>query len=417
MPKILHAAIAEPRAVEEAVSTLFSFDSYSTYHKAQKKVNELATLHFSLDRASRGGRMGVEKTGKELSCIYTERTAESMEELKEKLRYVRSLLTAMVNLNREEVQARGQMGQPVEAEYVPLEKSTKKGGRMAALAAVFVGLSLLFALMAASGKQRSIRQRYEEAVTQSEFNWAMNHLETKEPYPGYTGKVQPPVSFGGAYVRALPRAGFSALVLTVIAGAVVFSAQRSRNTTIDRENARRAEEYQKALGWSEYITRVNGEAQRQIAGIENRRQMISREYITSICPWFPKEYCYFEAVDFFLHELELGTATTLPEAIKNYREELFRRGVTERLDSLGRKMEVMIDNQRVMIDKQDEIIRQQMLGNAIAAATLVQTMNIADNTRNIADNTGQIARNTGNISAGLNKANDTLGHMAGRMFR
>ncbi len=311
-----------------------------------------------------------------------------MEELIKRLQYVRSLLTAMSNLNQREAEAWGRMQQIVQVQYVPLDKPVKKGMNVVIAAVLFVVASLLLLLMRALSIEGRVRSAYGKSI-----------------------------AFGDACARALPSALVGGAVVAVIAGAVVFAVQRSRSEAADRENALRMRQYQEALRRNEEAAAANKELETQIQEVQNRRQRISHEYVTSICPWFPREYCYFEAVDFFLHELELGTASTLPEAIKNYREFLFQKGVTERLDGLGRKMEVMIDNQKVMIDRQEEMIRQQMLGNAIAAANLIQNMKIAQNTGAIAANTGRIAGSNDAISAGIRQGNDTLGWIANRMSR
>ena len=122
-----------------------------------------------------------------------------------------------------------------------------------------------------------------------------------------------------------------------------------------------------------------------------------------------------EAVDFFIHELELGTATNLPEAIKNFREDQYRKSVLRNqgiaIDRLGKMIEqnnVIIDNQKILISGQQELIRQQMLGNMIAAATWNETRNIANNTREIANNTGNISRNTAAAARSAQKVADSV---------
>ena len=122
-----------------------------------------------------------------------------------------------------------------------------------------------------------------------------------------------------------------------------------------------------------------------------------------------------EAVNFFIHELERGTATNLPEAIKNFREDQYRKSVLRNqgiaIDRLGKMIEqnnVIIDNQKILISGQQELIRQQMLGNMIAAATWNETRNIANNTREIANNTGNISRNTAAAARSAQEVADSV---------
>ncbi len=320
------------------------------------------------------------------------------EELVHGLYEVKNLLIAMNNVNQKELQVRGQLRQTLPAHNNQLKKSTKKGGWIALLAIAFVLMSLFFSAVYAPRMVADSERAYEKALVDDEFNWSMQHREDGAAYPGYNGSVEEPVTFGAAYVKALPKAGIVALVLVIIAGAVIFSVQKSKNIMIDKENKRRTEQYQAVLAQNNQIIADNQKIQAQIEAFNQRRQAISREYLTNLCNWFHEEYAFMEAVDFFIHELELGTAETLPEAIKNFREAQFRREVIENQKTMIENQKIMIDNQEIMISKQDEMIRQQMLGNVIAAATLVQTMSIANSVSNIESNTSRTARYAGDIA-------------------
>lgn len=320
------------------------------------------------------------------------------EELVHGLYEVKNLLIAMNNVNQKELQVRGQLRQTLPAQNNQLKKSTKKGGWIALLAIAFALMTLFFAAMYAPRMVADSERAYEKALVDDEFNWSMQHREDGAAYPGYNGSVEEPVTFRAAYVKALPKAGIVALVLVIIAGAVIFSVQKSKNIMIDKENKRRTEQYQAVLAQNNQIIADNQRIQAQIEAFNQRRQAISREYLTNLCKWYHEDYAFMDAVNYFIREIELGTATTLPEAIKNFREEQFRNKVIENQETMIKNQKTMIDNQEIMISKQDEMIRQQMLGNVIAAATLVQTMSIANSVSNIESNTSRTARYAGDIA-------------------
>lgn len=309
-----------------------------------------------------------------------------MEKTVKDLSYVRGLLIAMSKLNQNELQFRTQIRPIMQARNVQHKKSTKKVGWIVLLVVIFVVMTLLLALSYAPPAVRKSVEAYKRDIVDEEFNWVMNHHDDKQPYPGYSGSVSP-ITFGVAYKQSLPRAGGLVLFWTVIAGAIIFTIQRVNNKAIDRNNKLQTQQYQAVMAQNQQILALNQRVQQQIIEVHKRKELISQEYITSICPWFPKEYCYFEAIDYFIHELQIGTATTLPEAIKNYRQYLFENKVTGKLDQIA-------ENQSTMIRNEEEMIRQQMIGNFIACASWMETKNISNNVRNIARNTSNVELNT-----------------------
>ena len=111
----------------------------------------------------------------------------------------------------------------------------------------------------------------------------------------------------------------------------------------------------------------------------------------NIIEWYPKDYGYPAAVDFFINQVENHLATTIQECVEQYNTYTFRQKVTD-------NQKIMIGNQQIMISKQDEMIRQQMIGNAIATVNMMANVATAHNTANIAHNTADIAYHTQNIS-------------------
>lgn len=333
------------------------------------------------------------------------------EELVQGLYEVKNLLIAMNNLNAKELQVRGQIRQTIPAQNIQLKQSTKKGGWITLLITAFVVMTLFFALCSAPKAMSESERLYEEAVINDKFAWRMEG-NAQETYPGYRGSVEEPITFGTAYMRALPKTGITSLVLVVIVGAVIFSIQRSHNAAVEKENKKRTKQYQAVLEQNNQIMANNQRVQAEIQAFHERKRQISREYLTDTCRWFHEEYAFMEAVEFFIHELELGTATTLPEAIKNFREYEFRKQVIENQKTMIDNQKIMINNQEIMISNQEEMIRQQMIGNFIAAATWMETRSIANSARSIEANTSATARYAGEAASAANKTADATSNIA-----
>lgn len=334
------------------------------------------------------------------------------EELIQGLYEVKNLLIAMENMNEKERQAREQIRQILPVQNVQIKNQQKKEGWIVLLVVAFILMTLFLAVTYAPKKVSDSERAYEKALVDDEFSWSMQHIGDNETYPGYSGSVEEPMTFGTAYMKSLPKAGMVSMVLVVIAGAVIFSIQKSRNIAIDKRNKIRTEQYQAALEQNNQIMAYNQRIQMEIEAINQRRLQISKEYLTNLCKWYPEDYAYMDAVKYFIHQIELGTATTLPEAIKLYHEQLFRSEVTENQRTMINNQEVMINNQKIMISKQDEMIRQQMLGNVIAAATLMQTMSIAKSVRGIEANTSAAARSARGIEANTSATAKYAGDIA-----
>lgn len=142
---------------------------------------------------------------------------------------------------------------------------------------------------------------------------------------------------------------------------------RQGQMTVDAENQRRAQ----------FNVQIEKEAER----INDEMQEIQRVADEKLL-WYPRNYCYSDAVIFFIRAIQDFRADSLKEAINLYVEELRHRQVLE--------------NQRNMISKQEEAVRQQKFNNVLSAMNLFATLNV----RNAVDNnTDAINNNTAAINA------------------
>ena len=295
------------------------------------------------------------------------------QELLDGLYEVKDLLTAMENVNEEEMQLKNKFGQPVPEEYVRVENRTKMQRMRPWI--IWGGIYLLLVLQN-----------------------AINHASG-------------PVNF---LIWVLYSIAWNCIPFLAIA-VIIFAKQWYKDRDVIKINRLRKKQYQEAVEHNRRIYAHNQKIQQELEVFHERKRQISKEYLTSVCQWYHEDYAFMEAVDFFIHELELGTATNLPEAIKNFREDQYRKSVLRNqgiaIDRLGKMIEqnnVIIDNQKILISGQQELIRQQMLGNMIAAATWNETRNIANNTREIANNTGNISRNTAAAARSAQKVADSV---------
>lgn len=89
---------------------------------------------------------------------------------------------------------------------------------------------------------------------------------------------------------------------------------------------------------------------------------IQRRYETEVLPWYPNDYCYIEAADFFLNSILNYRADNLKEAINLYEDYLHKTRI-ERA-------------QQQMVANQDAMVKQQMLGNMLAVGNMVMQAGI-----------------------------------------
>lgn len=325
-----------------------------------------------------------------ITVIDAEKLGEvkEMNELHEKLLYVKSLVTAMGKLNEEEAGLQRKKRTPANVQPIVINKSRQGGsGQRAILVVVFVFLFLFNVVPVAMNRYDAAKEQIEIDKANDEFAWMMEH--NGEEYPGYQGSET--VSMVSVLLPAVIRGVVVAFVFTGVIAAISAARRKRQDAMIEENNRKLQNNYEATLKNNEIILRNNAEIDEQIQQIANRRVLISEEYMQNIIEWYPKDYGYPAAVDFFINQVENHLATTIQECVEQYNTYTFRQKVTD-------NQKIMIGNQQIMISKQDEMIRQQMIGNAIATVNMMANVATAHNTANIAHNTADIAYHTQNIS-------------------
>ena len=319
-----------------------------------------------------------------------------MNDLHKNLLYVKDLVTAMGNLNREEQKLLSEKRVPVQPQRIVSNKSHQnKVAFIGILLLVFMVLFLFNAVPYAINRYRSEKTQIELEKAKDEFSWSLSH-PNQEKYPGYQGTEK--VNWISVLLPPFIRGFVIAGILTGIVAAVITVVRKRQDMDMDKRNKTLQVNYQATLKNNEIIMQRNAAIDEKIKQIANKRTLISQEYMQNIIEWYPKDYGYPSAVDFFINLVENHLATTIQECVKQYNTHLFRQEVTD-------NQQEMLDNQKVMISKQEEMVKLQMMGNMIAAANLMTNIAMANNTadiaeraRNIERTSAQTAQNTASIA-------------------
>lgn len=330
-----------------------------------------------------------------------------MDTLHKNLLYVKDLITAMGNLNGEEEKLLRQKRIPIRAQQVVLNKPKQnKGTLIVILLLIFAGLFFVNTAPYALSSYRSEKVQLELDKTNDKFSWELHHPK-EEKYPGYQGRDS--VNWVNVFVPASIRGFIISFVITGIIAAIMASVRKKRDASVDERNRQMKMNYETVLRNNEIILQKNAEVDEQLKQINNKRTLISKEYLQSIITWYPKDYAYLSAVNYFINQVENHMANTIQECVEQYNTYLFRQQITENQQAMLNNQIVMINNQRVMISKQEEMVRQQMIGNAIATVSMMANVATANNTRNIANSAANTERHAGNIA---NSAASTAQHAA-----
>lgn len=125
---------------------------------------------------------------------------------------------------------------------------------------------------------------------------------------------------------------------------VAFIVKKVVNISIAVRNKRICEENEEIKKKNESIWGVEREVIQKIKNVQ-------KQYTREIAPWYPSDYCYIEAAEFFLNAIRNYRADNLKEAINLYEDVMHKR----RLEQA----------QQQMLNRQEDMIRQQRLNNLL----------------------------------------------------
>ncbi|MBP3339744.1 MAG: hypothetical protein J6L69_10110 [Lachnospiraceae bacterium] len=290
--------------------------------------------------------------------------------------YIRSLLLKMQSLNEEEAKVVQQMQRPLIAQR-PLHKVKKEKSKIIILIVVYLLIIITQTFDLSFTLYEDQKRALEYDMVDDKAYWVMTH---DEPYPGYDGELT--TNYGTALVKAmvamLPIAIILAIIVIVIARKINKKENKRieefnlANAAIEKDNQRIAEENKGIILYKE-------ECKVQIEEIRKQKCEIANEYRKNALTWFPKDYGYLSAVNYFINLVENHMVTNIQDAVEKYLTYMYRAEVTGELKAIKANQTIMINNQRIMISQQEELVRQQILGNMINSANLA--VNISNNAK------------------------------------
>lgn len=153
---------------------------------------------------------------------------------------------------------------------------------------------------------------------------------------------------------------------------------------------------------NEYIAQRNAPINEMIAQVNQDMQNI-RQIADEHLYWYPRNYCYSEAVNYFIEVIANFRADTLKEAVNLYVEELRHRQI---------------------LDTQQQLVHQQKISNVLSTANLfvnLSTLNaVNQNTTAINNQTSSlrsaISNQTSSINNQTEKISNAIGNASNRII-
>lgn len=153
--------------------------------------------------------------------------------------------------------------------------------------------------------------------------------------------------FVAAFINIGMYLGLSLIVILIIFLIRKSRKKRYAQANAENEKIKHIENERRAA----YNAQVMAEAQQINEEMQKIRQ-IANEQLT----WYPRNFCYSEAVDFFIDAIQNFRADSLKEAINLYIEEQRHRQ--------------LLLNQQKIANQQQQIARQQQISNVLSTANL-----------------------------------------------
>lgn len=308
------------------------------------------------------------------------------EQVRRDLYHIRDLLQSMDGLNKEEQKLNKSKKKLIEKKELISAPKNKKNP----IVIVFLGL-MLFALLFNTWRTHDLAMgEYESDAFNDEFAWKMNHIDDNEPYPGYDGKKPTLVSsMFKTLLFALPQsAGIAAAVGVVY---MVWDGAQKKNR--EQQNKAIEEHNQRAELENPRIKRHNEDVNEEIRNLHARKKTISKRYMAEINDWFPADYAYPTAVNYFINLVEKNRIPCLYDDACSY--EAYRmKVVNDAADKFDQYQAKCTEEQRhkELIAKEEQLLRQQMVGNMINMATFAASVYTANRVNDAANTVSEINR-------------------------
>ncbi|WP_414150218.1 hypothetical protein ACIZ62_12075 [Acetobacterium carbinolicum] len=303
-----------------------------------------------------------------------------MNELHKKLLNMKNLVTDLNQYNQKENNYKAQMQPKINSDIYAAKKVTKKYFAIIAMVAV------IFILLSIPTFIGDIQRAYKNDSVDDEFQWALHH--PGDEYPGY--EKDPSV------VTTIFMSDFGPIILiaVIIAGGyitIIKVMNTSKKKVVNENNIKIVEQ-------NKDNELKNTKLYNEVAILNQEREKLYIEITRNLQEWFPKDYCFLNAIDYFINLVENHMADTIQKAVELYLDDMRHRITSQKLDQIKGGMLVMINNQQVMMSKQDEMIRQQIIGNCINSANLANNMAMRRDIKDVGDSAERAAKAASNAA-------------------
>ena len=146
-------------------------------------------------------------------------------------------------------------------------------------------------------------------------------------------------------------------ILVAIEVVVLIVILKLRSKYIDSKNRTVAQQNDAIDRKNEELANVEQEIRRELSDIQTR-------YNEEVGGWYPPDYAFPDAVDFFISSIQNSRADNLKEAVNAYEEDLHRRRIEA-------QNEQNLANQKVMQQQLEAIDESQRIGNELAKGQLL----------------------------------------------
>ena len=298
-----------------------------------------------------------------------------MNDLRERLIYIRNQIDAMDNLNKKERRLLSNMRTVTQERQKQEYDSTQKWRNILVVVGVFLAVVIIITWVDGRSIHSQRLHVRENEIANDKFDWWMEHGDD-EPYPGFDGEE---ITEASSYLMALGEGVFYAVVVSImVAGVLAFQA---------RQDKARVDSYNKKVENDNDQIRLNNQIARsskpeimaEVNRIHNQKAFISQAFLKEAQEWFPRDYGYREAVDYFIWLVENHAVDNMKEAVAHIQEKIRHEELMQEQRDIKEYLGVIIHNQNVMIRQNDELVRQQMLGNMINSANWMTNRSIDSN--------------------------------------
>ena len=298
-----------------------------------------------------------------------------MNDLRDKLIYIRNQLDAMDNLNQKERRLMSNI-RTVSQEREKMQYGPSQKWRNI-LVVVGVFLAIVISITWVEGQNIHSQRLHdrENEIANDRFAWNMEH-EDDEPYPGFDGEE---ITKESSYLMAFGEGVFYAIIVSIVVAGVLAYQARQDKARVDSYNQKVENDNDRIRANNQIARSTKTEIMEEVNRIHKQKAFISQAFLKEAQEWFPRDYGYRTAVDYFIWLVENHAVDNMKEAVTKIQEQIRHEELMQEQREIKEYLGVIIQNQNVIIHQNEELVRQQMLGNMINTANYVTNRSINSN--------------------------------------